>query len=80
MSIDDKGLPKVKYAIVISMDMNFKVWHKENVVSFTRLEHIPKRKELSYFNEILQIIDFLQQIVMAKLLIHLRKQSITSRN
>ena len=60
ISIDDKGLPKVKYAIVISMDMNFKIWHKEKVVPFTRLERIPKRKELSYFNEILQIIDFLQ--------------------
>ena len=52
----------MKYAIVIAMDMNFKVWHKEEVVPFTRLEHIPKREELSYFNEILQIIDFLQHL------------------
>ena len=29
ISIDDKGLPNVKYAIVLSMDTNFKVWHKE---------------------------------------------------
>ena len=65
ISIDNEGFPKVKYTLAVSDKMTFKAWHDGKIVPSTRFTHITKCKELSYFNEIIQIVDFLWNLTSA---------------
>ena len=44
ISVDNEGLPKVKYTLLINQDLKFKVWQVEKNVLSTRYEHILKGK------------------------------------
>ena len=65
ISVDNEGLPKVKYTLLINQDLKFKVWHDEKNVPSRRYEHILKGKAFSYFNEIIQVIEYLQDIIIS---------------
>ena len=50
-------LPTVQYTLLINGA--FKIWHDNEIFPLTRFDHITKCKEFLYFNEILQIMEFL---------------------